>query len=63
MLICKKVPCLMYVDIQRPDEGVIEPDYVVWINKVRKVACSVAEFTTYYSFAGNPRSEALWSPR
>lgn len=28
------VPCMTYVDVQRPDEGVIEPDYVVWINKV-----------------------------
>lgn len=24
----------MYVDVQRPDEGTIEPDYVIWINKV-----------------------------
>lgn len=25
----------MYVDVQRPDEGTIEPDYIIWINKVR----------------------------
>ena len=29
----QKVPCLMYVDVQRPDEGAIMPDYVVWVNK------------------------------
>lgn len=27
------VKVLMYVDVQRPDEGEIMPDYVVWINK------------------------------
>lgn len=34
----QKVPCLMYVDVQRPDEGTIEPDYVVWINKAIREA-------------------------
>ena len=29
----QKVPCLMYVDVQRPDEGTIQSDYVIWINK------------------------------
>ena len=23
----------MYIDAQRPDEGVIKPDYVVWVRK------------------------------
>lgn len=27
------VRALMYVDAQRPDEGVIKPDYIVWIRK------------------------------
>ncbi|KAF2098909.1 hypothetical protein NA57DRAFT_56545 [Rhizodiscina lignyota] len=29
----QKVKALVYVDVKRPDEGVIMPDYVVWINK------------------------------
>lgn len=27
------VKALVYVDVERPDEGIIMPDYVVWINK------------------------------
>ncbi len=30
----QNVRCMTYVDVQRPDEGTIEPDYVIWINKV-----------------------------
>src|ERR1700761_8048470 len=29
----QKVTALMYIDSQRPDEGTIKPDYVVWIRK------------------------------
>ena len=32
------VPCLMYVDVERPDEGKIEPDYIVWIHKAIREA-------------------------
>lgn len=34
----QRVAAMTYVDVQRPDEGVIMPDYVVWINKAIKEA-------------------------
>lgn len=32
------VPCMTYVDVQRPDEGSIMLDYIIWINKAIKDA-------------------------
>ena len=32
------VPCMTYVDVQRPDEGAIMPDYIIWINKAIREA-------------------------
>lgn len=29
----QKVEPLIYIDVERPDEGVIAPEYVVWIRK------------------------------
>ena len=34
----QEVPCLMYVDVQRSDEGTIEHDCVIWINKAIREA-------------------------
>ena len=34
----QKVPCMTYADVQRPDEGTIMPDYVIWINKAIREA-------------------------
>lgn len=32
------VPCMTYVDVRRPDEGSIMPDYIIWINKAVREA-------------------------
>lgn len=32
------VQVMTYVDVQRPDEGEIMPDYIIWINKAIREA-------------------------
>lgn len=32
------VPCMTYVDVQRQDDGVIMPDYIIWITKAIREA-------------------------
>ena len=34
----QSVPCMTYVDVQRPEDGTIEADYVVWIHKAIREA-------------------------
>ncbi|PVH77044.1 hypothetical protein DL98DRAFT_639076 [Cadophora sp. DSE1049] len=35
----KAVKALAYVDVQRLDEGTIEPDYIVWFRKLSSMGC------------------------
>lgn len=34
----QKVEPLIYIDVERPDEGVIAPEYVVWIRKCLSIS-------------------------